>query len=79
VFMLWGGYAQKKAPLIGPMHLVLMANHPSPLAALRPPQPFIGCGHFAQANDWLAARGLNRIAWITHPTKKALRAPFWSG
>jgi uracil-DNA glycosylase len=36
--------------------LVLTANHPSPLSALRPPQPFIGCGHFTQARDWLAAR-----------------------
>lgn len=37
--------------------LVLKANHPSPLSALRPPQPFIGCGHFSQAQTWLAARG----------------------
>lgn len=37
--------------------LVLKANHPSPLSALRPPQPFIGCGHFSQAQAWLAARG----------------------
>ena len=37
--------------------LVLKANHPSPLSALRPPQPFIGCGHFSQAQAWLAQRG----------------------
>ncbi len=37
--------------------LVLMANHPSPLSALRPPQPFIGCGHFSKAKAWLAERG----------------------
>jgi len=37
--------------------LVLQANHPSPLSALRPPQPFIGCGHFSQAQRWLAERG----------------------
>jgi uracil-DNA glycosylase len=36
--------------------LVLKANHPSPLSALRPPQPFIGCGHFSQARAWLAQR-----------------------
>ncbi len=38
--------------------LVLKANHPSPLSALRPPQPFIGCGHFSQAKAWLAHRNL---------------------
>ena len=38
--------------------LVLKANHPSPLSALRPPQPFIGCGHFSQASAWLAGKNL---------------------
>lgn len=36
--------------------LVLTANHPSPLSALRPPQPFIGCSHFSRACTWLAQR-----------------------
>jgi uracil-DNA glycosylase len=59
VFMLWGGHAQAKQALIaqhnqGTRHAVLLANHPSPLSALRPPAPFIGCGHFAAARDWLA-------------------------
>jgi len=39
--------------------LVLKANHPSPLSALRPPQPFIGCSHFSQAKAWLAQRNLS--------------------
>lgn len=39
--------------------LVLKANHPSPLSALRPPQPFIGCGHFSQVKAWLAQRNLS--------------------
>jgi len=39
--------------------LILKANHPSPLSALRPPAPFIGCGHFSMARDWLAARRLD--------------------
>lgn len=53
VFMLWGAHAQSKRPLIdASRHLVLMANHPSPLSALRPPLPFIGCGHFSQARAW---------------------------
>ncbi len=57
VFMLWGAHAQSKLPLIdASRHRVLMANHPSPLSALRPPLPFIGCGHFSQAQGWNAGR-----------------------
>jgi uracil-DNA glycosylase len=53
VFMLWGSHAQSKRNLIdASRHLVLCANHPSPLSALRPPVPFIGCGHFSQARAW---------------------------
>jgi uracil-DNA glycosylase len=53
VFMLWGAHAQGKRPLIdASRHLVLTANHPSPLSALRPPVPFIGCGHFSRAREW---------------------------
>lgn len=68
VFMLWGGHAQAKRPLIdssptASQHLVLTANHPSPLSALRPPVPFIGCGHFGRANAFLQQRGLTPIRW----------------
>jgi len=63
VFMLWGAHAQAKAPLIaqasaahGAPRLVLQSNHPSPLSALRGPMPFLGCRHFSQAQDWLAAQ-----------------------
>ena len=53
VFMLWGSHAQSKRPLIdADRHLVLTANHPSPLSALRPPVPFIGCGHFGRAREF---------------------------
>ena len=53
VFMLWGAHAQSKRALIdASRHLLLTANHPSPLSALRPPVPFIGCGHFSQARAW---------------------------
>ena len=53
VFMLWGAHAQSKRALIDvERHLVLTANHPSPLSALRAPQPFLGCAHFSQAQAW---------------------------
>ena len=70
VYLLWGAHAQAKAPLItqtaakhGRDSLVLAANHPSPLSALRPPVPFIGCGHFSTARQWLAERGAP-IDWM---------------
>lgn len=68
VYLLWGGHAQGKAGLIastaaahGREFLVLQANHPSPLSARRPPVPFLGCGHFTQAREWLAARGVTGV------------------
>lgn len=52
-FLLWGAHAQTKRALIdASRHKVLLANHPSPLSALRPPLPFIGCGHFSQLREW---------------------------
>jgi uracil-DNA glycosylase len=68
VYLLWGAHAQAKAKLIeetaqahGREALVLQANHPSPLSASRPPVPFIGCGHFRLAREWLAARGVTAV------------------
>ena len=69
VFMLWGAHAQAKQVLLqtpeslANQHLVLCANHPSPLSAMRPPVPFIGCGHFGLANVFLAKHGLTPISW----------------
>ena len=64
VFLLWGAHAQKKLGLIdGGRHLMLSANHPSPLSASRGPVPFIGSGHFGVANRWLAAQGGPTIGW----------------
>ncbi len=64
VFMLWGAHAQAKQALIdSSRHLVLCANHPSPLSASRPPLPFIGCGHFRSANEFLQSRGRSSIQW----------------
>jgi len=68
VFMLWGGHAQTKKNLIEagtcPVKpLILEANHPSPLSALRPPVPFLGCDHFRLANAFLAENNQKTIDW----------------
>ena len=49
VFLLWGGFAKKKAELItNPAHHVLTAAHPSPLSAYN---GFFGCKHFSKASE----------------------------
>ena len=69
VFLLWGSYAQKKGAIIDrDRHLVLAAPHPSPLSAHR---GFFGCGHFAQANEYLLSRGEEPIDWRLPPIANA--------
>lgn len=69
VFMLWGGHAQAKAALVeaagAGRHLILKANHPSPLSARRPPLPFLGCGHFGQAQRFMQTQrpGEPALSW----------------
>jgi uracil-DNA glycosylase len=69
VFLLWGAHAQAQAQAqmdtlaARDRHLLLRCNHPSPLSALRPPLPFIGCGHFGQASRFLAAKGRGAVDW----------------
>ena len=69
VFLMWGAHAQAKQALLQMPaiaengHLVLCANHPSPLSAMRPPVPFVGCEHFGRANAFLAKLGLAPIDW----------------
>ena len=61
VFLLWGGYAQKKGCLINQSkHLVLTSVHPSPLSAYR---GFIGNDHFSKTNDYLIQQGLHPVDW----------------
>jgi uracil-DNA glycosylase len=61
VFLLWGAHAQSKYGLIqshpSGERLLLQANHPSPLSALRGAAPFIGCRHFSATQAWLNQRG----------------------
>jgi uracil-DNA glycosylase len=75
VFLLWGAHAQARQTVMhaatgghGARHCILQSNHPSPLSALRPPQPFIGCGHFRMACEFLNASGRPGMDWgLTAP------------
>lgn len=60
-FLLWGRFAQQKAPLVdASRHLVLQSAHPSPFSADR---GFFGNGHFQQVNAWLGRRAEPPIRW----------------
>ena len=71
VVMLWGAHAQRHWRLASagraPATAVLTANHPSPLSARRPPEPFVGCGHFGLANRALQAAGAAPLDWALPP------------
>lgn len=71
VFMLWGAHAQSKLGLLPSNngHLVLSSNHPSPLSATRGPVPFLGCGHFRRANEFMEEHGQPLVDWGL-PNKK---------
>ena len=59
VFLLWGGNARSKKPLIDrSKHLILECAHPSPLSAYN---GFFGCRHFSKTNDYLVQHGLTPI------------------
>jgi indole-3-glycerol phosphate synthase len=50
---------------------VSAANHPSPAVGPPAPVPFIGCGHFGQANAWLRVPGTSADRWFAGvPAKK---------
>lgn len=61
IFLLWGNFAKQKQQIItNPIHYVLTAAHPSPLARTG----FIGCNHFIKANEILSSQNLPIIKWI---------------
>lgn len=76
-FLLWGAHARTLGAEAlhrhdpEGRHARFLANHPSPLSARRPPRPFIGCGHFAQANGFLAAAGRGVVAAWPLPGSRA--------
>ncbi|MCD2258957.1 uracil-DNA glycosylase [Psychroserpens luteolus] len=62
VFLLWGGFAKKKAKLINSTkHIVLTSGHPSPLSANR--GYWFGNKHFSKANKELKSRNIKEIHW----------------
>ena len=62
VFLLWGGFAQKKGAKIDRnKHLVLESGHPSPLSANR--GFWFGNKHFSKTNDYLIQTNRKPIEW----------------
>lgn len=62
IFLLWGGFAKRKAKLIHPQkHHILMAGHPSPLSANR--GYWYGNKHFSKANTILENKNYKPIDW----------------
>jgi uracil-DNA glycosylase len=72
VWMLWGGHAQSKLPLLelAPDTLILQSSHPSGLGVYKTDRPFLepgakaSCEHFTKANEWLIKHGLEPITWV---------------
>jgi uracil-DNA glycosylase len=64
VFLLWGGYARKKAKLVDTKrHGLVEGAHPSPLSVKK----FMGSKPFSQVNGELRARGRGEIDWEVPP------------
>jgi len=72
VWMLCGGHAQSKLPLIevGNEQLILQSSHPSGLGVYKTDRPFLepgakaSCSHFTKANQWLLNHGMDTIEWV---------------
>jgi len=61
VFVLWGAYARKKAPLIDTArHVIIQSAHPSPLSAAN---GFFGSRPFSKINAALRTAGKPEIDW----------------
>lgn len=62
IFLLWGGFAKKKAALIDTdKHHILTSGHPSPLSANR--GYWFGNRHFSKTNALLQQMGKTAIDW----------------
>lgn len=66
VFLLWGGFAQKKGKLIDrERHVVLDSAHPSPLSWKK----WQGCKAFSKCNEKLSELGHEGINWCLEADK----------
>ena len=62
VFLLWGGFAKKKAQLVDETkHHILTSGHPSPLSANR--GFWFGNQHFSKTNSLLSSMSKETIKW----------------
>lgn len=62
VFLLWGGFAQKKGAKIDKnKHYILATGHPSPLSANR--GFWFGNKHFSKTNAFLKSKNISEIEW----------------
>ncbi len=62
IFLLWGGYAKKKAKVIdSEKHHILVSGHPSPLSANR--GYWFGNEHFSKTNTILERINKSKILW----------------
>lgn len=78
VWLLWGGHAQSKLPLISESNdqLILQSSHPSGLGVYKTNLPFLApydkdsCRHFTKTNEWLVSHHLEPIQWVKAATTK---------
>lgn len=69
VFILWGGNARTKIPLITESrHLILTGAHPSPLSAYR---GFFGGKYFSRSNAFLEENGEEPVNWDLNDRKQS--------
>jgi uracil-DNA glycosylase len=71
IFILWGGFAQKKERFITKRNCVLKWGHPSPLGdnGRAEPDKFKNCDNFIKANRELIRQRKNPINWGMTETK----------
>jgi uracil-DNA glycosylase len=83
VWLLWGGHAQSKLPLIDTAQdqLILQSSHPSGLGVYKTDRPFLepgaktSCGHFTKANEWLIKHEKTPIGWVSSNESKFSATP----
>jgi uracil-DNA glycosylase len=83
VWMLWGGHAQSKLPLIeaAPDQFILQSSHPSGLGVYKTDRPFLqpggkeSCGHFTKANEWLLEHQAIPIHWAVSNKRNTSTTP----